>query len=343
MVRGIDRQQQEGTESVLQSASSGGLNVMSSSLSIPLQDSPSMKNTKVNQRGNIQKRRGSRLLATTENATLGVSGVSLDTIKLRNLPSILLAKTGVDLNVFSFIEGTAANNRESFVFSTNLNFDNVFSERARYVKPDTVETSELDPRVIMTTGVNAPVQITFVQSISFDVDYDSGDDESVVTFENSKLANASTDNIFVFADETDVTSDVSNVFFSSGSLEVTLDGDYSGREMSLVFVSWQWWAEASAAFGNSLYQRTNRFNSDETDKFVTLPTELLQGLQPLEDTPLERPRYPLIPTSSNQFGSYGSPNSPPFYDYEYILTNPGAFDVSVDTEVRVGLGDHRVW
>ena len=105
MVQGIDRnrgqnggqQEQQGT--VLQSSSMGGLNVMSSQLSIPLEDSPSMRNTKVNQRGNVQTREGTSIAGEIKDDTYGLSGTRLVPIKLRNLEPLILVKTGLGLIV----------------------------------------------------------------------------------------------------------------------------------------------------------------------------------------------------------------------------------------------------
>ena len=346
MVQGIDRRQQEDDSSVLQASSSGGLNVMSSSLSIPLQDSPDMNNVKINQRGNVQKRLGSQRIANIDSGGSGLSGATLDTVKFRNLPSLIVSKLGKDISVSAFNEGVTNNFAEILALTNVINFSNVFSDRARYVKADTVQTSELEPRIIMTTGVNTPVQVKFVQSISFDTTYDSGANESTTDFSNTNLSNASTSNIFIFEDGRNATNDLVSVNFSNNVLSVTTTGNKTNTEMSVVFVSWQWWAEASATEGNKLYARSSRFNNQNVDRFIELPSDLLVGIQPLRNYNPQNPRYPLILASDDSHTDYSGGGNVSFYGYsespsnssEYVFTKPGTVDLSIDNEIKVGLG-----
>jgi len=343
MVQGLDRQNQENEGPVLRTTSSGGLNSMASALSIPLTDTPSMNNVEVNQRGNLAKRRGSQQLLSLSGSSSnrGLSGSVLETIKLRSLPSIIVIKNGTSLVYFTFNDSLTDNNREILEFSNSIVFQGVWSDDALYVKPDTVQTTEQEPRIIFTTGVNPPVQTTFVQSISTDSTTNSNNNTEV-TFTNSKLENASTSNIFVFRDNQDVSSQILSTSYDSTNEELTVelsDTVTASGEFSVVFMSWQWWAEASATDGRKLYQRRTRKNSENVDKLVELPPELLLGIRPLEDAPQENPRYPLIPAPSDDYSDRNAftytltPDQPD----QYVFTSGGFFS-SADPKVQVGLG-----
>lgn len=343
MVQGLDRQNQENEGPVLRTTSSGGLNSMASALSIPLTDTPSMNNVEVNQRGNLAKRRGSQQLARVSgpsDGSLGISGSVLETIKLRNLPAIVITKIATRLAAFTLQEELTNNNREILSFGNSIGFSDVWSQEAAYVKPDTVQTTELEPRIIFTTGVNPPVQATFVQSISREAS-STGNGTIEVVFTNSNLSNAASDNIFIFQDGLDKTSNIVSTSYdnTNETFTVELENVTANGEFSVVFMSWQWWAEASATDGRKLYQRRTRKNSENVDKLVELPPELLLGIRPLEDTPQENPRYPLIPAPSDDYSDRNAftytltPDQPD----QYVFTSGGFFS-SADPKVQVGLG-----
>lgn len=345
MTNGLERQQQEADGSILQASSSGGLNVMSSQLSIPLTDLPSMKNCDVTTEGNIAKRRGTEFLESIERPEddKGLTGTALIPLKLKDSPNVAVAKVGTGLRIYSFEDIFLPNKRKIPNAKEEITFDNVWSERARYVKPDYVYTAENVPRIIFTTGVNTVVQLSIVQSFTFERTVGSG--TTSIKFANSNLRYADATNILVFKEKENITSKVGSVSFGGDELTVVLGEEFNEDERySVVYFSWQWWAEASGIYGNKLYQRVSRFNSEETDKFVEIPKELLDGIQPLlpdGGVNPEKPRYPLIPKPKTRFTDNET------FDYtltpqtetEYLLTSGGFFNVTntSDDEVNVGL------
>jgi len=343
MVRGIDRQGQENQGSVLQSSSSGGLNVMSSRLSIPLADSPDLNNVKVNQRGNLQVRNGT-YTSTFETSSDGLSGTILVPVKLRGLDPLIVAKIGVDLVIFNLVETVANNNRTFLELGSEVVFESVWDERARYVRPDYEYTSELEPRTIFTTGVNPPVQLKLVQSTAFDSDTSvsdpdsDGNDELVIPFVNSNLGNAQTDSVILYNDGVEITEEIDTLNFTNDTLEVGITNTNRTGQFTLIFASWQWWAEAVGVFGKRMYGRSTRNNADPIDRFVPIPADLLLGIRPYEGTNV-KPEYPLFPTPSTNYSNrndYSLVDSPSTSS-EYQFTT-GGFQES-GTATQIGLTD----
>jgi hypothetical protein len=337
MVQGIDRGrgqnggQSEEKGTVLQSSSMGGLNVMSSQLSIPLEDSPSMRNTKVNQRGNVQTREGTSIAGEIKDDTYGLSGTRLVPIKLRNLEPLILVKTGLDIIISTITELGENTARDYYTTNERVKFPNVFSERARYVKPDYTYTSELNPRVIFTSGVNPPIQVTFVQATVLDNqtsvgDYDGdGNNELRLPFENTDLYNANVNNIVLYNNGIDITDEVGQTTYSGGTFNVDVENTNREGEFIVTFISWQWWAESVGVLGKRLYGRATRLNTDPVDRFLANPQDILLGLRLVDNE--EDGRYPLKITPTNDYADRNNFTftQGPSNASEYTFTNTAAF------------------
>lgn len=253
------------SEEGIHSHNFGGLNTTASPLNVPFEDSPYLVNCITDISGNVLKRPGTQVLFKENTAADGVGMVPFATGLNYNF---LVVKRGLGISVFEVRDDNA-----SLVVQKN----NVFDERARYVRPSIVSTSEVEPRVLFFTGTNKPVQLKFIEQQHVK----TGLTNTFVFTNAFRLKNATLSNAVFFINRERVVP-TSMVYTSSGdTLTVTTAATYpAGTVSDLVVVLWQWWAEGQALRGDRFFSSTNRFNVVSTDQNVKVPLSLITDLDP---------------------------------------------------------------
>ena len=268
--RGIDRIQ-EGNETLVFSDNFGGLNTTASDVNTPYSDSPLLYNCDIDTSGNITKRKGTKIISNTlANNSVGfgwfnfISGLRY---------SYVVEKDGVDINIYEI-----DNSQVTILMSKT----DVWDSLASSVIPSFARTSEFNPRTIICTGVNQPVQLTWVeqQQIS-DVAA-----ASFVLTDAARFAYANFANTLVYVNRVRQTgfSVVYDGFTETLTLGVTVAID---DVVDVVLITWQHLTEALYLQGSDLTDRATRRHRDIIDANVQVPLGLSQ-----DDIPSDFPTDP---------------------------------------------------
>lgn len=302
--RGIDRLQEDNENRVF-SDNFGGLNTTASDINVPYSDSPLLYNCDVDISGNITKRRGTRIIG---NVTAGADrGYGYFNFISGNFHSFVVEKNGLDLLISNIADDEVTGVMQK---------TNVFSNEALNSYPSFARTSEFEPRVLIMTGTNKPVQLTFVEQTtkSSTIDCDFPDP-------TGRLANVISSNSFIFRNN--VRFPIVSVVTIPGSPNIirvttTAPGIGTDDKCDLVFITWQYWAEALYLKGNELADRVTRENAVPEDQSVLIPTGLSQQDIP-NDFPADTNSFGYILYNSDVFDPIGAGTS----KYDYIpLQNP---------------------
>lgn len=306
----------------IQSANYGGLNSMSSVANIPETDSPNLANVIVEQNGDIGKRLGSSLLRSESVAN--AEGTVLISFSLRSGRDLIVAKQNVDVKIFEYFDdGTFP------TFRTVLTKDNVWGTTAQSIKPDFVTTSETEPRLIMVTGVNVPVQLTFLEII----DTFAGG-SATTTFTDTRFVNVSGAQCGVWLDNTHYPA--ATVSYSGGTVTVNFGSVIAAGSyiLNLVYVTWQWWAEAIKLTGDQVYAKTSKFHLNADDQSIGIPSKLLRDM-----TELSYGEYPLLVYDSSTYNdvyTYKTDRKPAL-ETEYSFSVGGRYSSADGDEVLPGI------
>ena len=285
---------------------SGGLNTVSSALTLPPEDSPNMMNTYVKFDGSVTKRPG-----TFRTATIGDPRERHAVpIKLRNGYDAIAEKAGTAL--------------QFKVAGRTLTKLDVFSDEAAYIRPDVVVSNEPNcTRILFFTGVNIPVQLSILE-MNAQVNFTATDQFTIkLPAEGWATPATPTDAIIVWVD--DVLYSVTNLFaYNAGTNEAVWQ--LAGGNISLgvhtvkiLSVTWQWWAEG-------LRLRTEQINQQKTvgatQVHVGIPADLLSGI-----AELSAGFYPIR--------VYSSPN------YDSLYTRATAFMPTTATQYTFSSGEEN--
>lgn len=237
---------------------------MSSSLNIPLEDSPDSLNTKINLNGDVEKREGSYYRFSTETFCAGLTSVGYQLLTGEN---ILINKEAQSL-VVTMLPTKATVGAATQLFSKS----DVWSAALRDLRCDHVLTSEITPRVVFVNDLSVPVQVSVIETTvtvangSTDVSTtdsrfaDVLSSEAILVFNNSK---------FTFVSKT--TSSGTHTFTMGSNATATGTG-------TLLWISWQWWAEGLLLTDDQVYKGTERFNTAataaSTEVVVDIPSEV---------------------------------------------------------------------
>jgi hypothetical protein len=249
-------------DEVLQTALYGGLNTISSRLNIPLEDSPDMRNVYVSQQGDIVKRSGSLSLYNRSGLT-DASGTTLIPVAYKNGQTGLIAKEQTSLVVYAY---------ENNALIPVMTKSNVWSSKAAGVRCDFVMTSEVEPRIIMTTGVNVPIQVSLVEHSG------SATTPGSYAFSDDRFAQIAATNILYYRNGVRVASGFS-VSYSGGTTTLTHGSIAPSDLIDIVFITWQWWSESIKMEGDQIHQHTTRFHVSVDDQNVKISTRITQGVQ----------------------------------------------------------------
>ena len=235
----------------------GGLNLTASDLNCPYEDSPQLINCDIDVSGKVVKRKGTKLLL--EEAKTGKKGYTLLSFVTGLRYTFLLEKLGKDATIYEVNNDTIT----SVISKTNVWDDLAEDIRANYVR-----TTEVAPRVIMTTGVNQPVQFKFYeqQRIATGTATNFAFTNAEV-FENISLTNA----VF-YKNRTMFTP--TSVSYSGGTVTINDASVVADDVIDVVMVVWQHIVEAIYLEGKRISQQVTRFHVTKTDQNVEIPEEL---------------------------------------------------------------------
>ena len=257
--RGIDRLQEQDENKVF-SDNFGGLNTTASDVNVPYSDSPLLYNCDVDVSGNITKRRGTRIIGSfSSTADRSYNYFNFITGKRY---SYIIEKAGIDINIYEI---------DNDVQTLLMTKSDVWDDLAEEAYVSIARTAEFEPRVILTTGVNKPVQLTFVEQELIDP---SGAPTRLFPDPTARLEFATTANVLMYINGVRVT--VTGVVWIANELAVTGPLGSTGDVVDLVVITWQHWSEALFLKGNELAERTTRTNALPIDQNVLIPETLSQ-------------------------------------------------------------------
>lgn len=266
MVKDFERDIPQRDEQSIRSTNFGGLNTTASPLNIPYEDSPLLLNVVADISGNVVKRQGTRMLYV-ENST-STRNVTVIPFATGLQYNYLVCKRDTNIQIFE-INNDAA--------SLVLTKENVWDARARDVRASYVATSEVEPRLIMCTGTNKPVQLKFIEQ-QF-IQTTTGTSASIPSA--SRFKNASSTNCVVFVNRVRVTG--VSFSYNAGTQTLTVSGlgtTKTGDVIDLCLITWQWWAEGVLWKGDRMYGTSTRFNAVLTDQNVKVPDKLITDIEP---------------------------------------------------------------
>lgn len=244
-------------DTAIHSLVNGGLDLSATSLSLSSNRSPFTENTVPMEGGGVRKRRGTRIVHREPIGRLSASAASITTPSGVNL---LVTKESTSVGVYAEVDAGLQR------MVTKLG---VFTSRAASTRATIVTTAEKNPRALMLTGNNKPVQVTFRELVAYE---QTG---SSVVFNDAFWFNGlSATDIIVVVDGVVQTSFTAG--YASNSL--TISGiTASSSTVSVIGVTWQWWTSAVQWFGSELFGTATRVGtstSAEETLVVQVPTQL---------------------------------------------------------------------
>jgi hypothetical protein len=262
---------QAGVDAAIRASNMGGLNTESSPLNMPHNDSPILDNCVVTIGGNIQKRRGTKILQVTTSSSPGQSMYSMTTPQGN---SFVIRKEGTSLTVGVYRGGDESN------ITTLVGHTNVFTSSASSALAKVVDiSSDGEPRYLFLCARNVPIQLTAVE-----VSGNTGANPTSLNTTDPRMTEAVSVPgavIFVVRDTNgSVSTGVCNgASTSMGTHTFTFSpGSIGAGTTDLIYVPWSWWAEAYWFDGDRFYYRAPRFGATASDRHIALPERLRDGL-----------------------------------------------------------------
>lgn len=249
-------------ENFLQTENFGGLNVQSSELNVPLEDSPNLVNIKVDINGNLRKRDGSVYRGSLDNP----AGISLVPYSIKTGEKLIIAKEGKRININMLPK------KDTIGEVTQIDLkSNVWSDSAESIRADWVVTNESTPRVIWVCSINAPIQLQIIeQTVTL-----TGASTFDVT--DTRFTNVAFGSAFLIHDNTKY--DLSAKSGTDPNFTFTISSGTPTGTGTLIAFAWQWWAEAMALTGDMTYDSSVRINvTTTTDRNVAIPSNLLRNV-----------------------------------------------------------------
>lgn len=300
-----------GEEKGIFSNNFGGLNTTSADINCPYTDTPNALNVDITITGEVEKRKGTKVLADGISSPYGYVIIPF----ISNLKyEFFIEKAHTSLRIY-----TVSND----VVTLQMSKLNVWTGRAGLVKATYTRTSEYEPRIIFCTGSNHVVQLHFVEQQA--VTTSSGSNYSLVNA--TRYANATTSNTIVFKNRVQITP--SSISYSSGTLTINGTNHDSSDVIDVVLITWQHFAESLRYYGRRFAQNLTRFNVVDTDQNVLIPADLAD--EPEITYESEDYRYGVLAYESTLYGdtfSYQNDNTPA-NDTEYSMGDGGRYNPSI--------------
>jgi hypothetical protein len=276
MAEGLYREgAQAGADAAIRAYNFGGLNTEASPLNIPTGDSTQLTNCIITPGGNVQKRKGTKVVFTD---TTNANGQSLFSITTPQGNVLSIRKAGTSITVNRYLD----------VITQIKEYTNVFNSAATTEQPTVVDISTPnEPKYLLLTGRNVPIQITVLESTGTIAP--SG---TSVSTTDTRFYNAATDftTVFVLIYQSDgttvLTSPTGGSYASETATFTGLTSAHTGGNYDLISVSWQWWAEGYWYDGDRFYTMIPRFGVNAVDRHLALPERIRDGLANMRTLPV---------------------------------------------------------
>lgn len=316
----IDRQKGDttGLDNKVVSSVSGGLNILSNPLTMPLDDSPKLQNMKITQAGTVQRRKGTQALSQL--TTVSPYGVTYIPYTLRNGVRIVLAKESTALKVYTLSQYKLNAQQTASRLIADMTFNNVWSTGAANVRVDHVITSEPTTRILMASGINTVIQASICQgSTTSNISIGVG---GTVATGDTRFIGAVAANVMLFRDGELVPRVEWTINSTTGVITVlpttTRFGTYA---FDVVRISWQWWTEAMRLLGKQINREVAQFQiSSPTDLTVAIPTDLMYDIEYLGVG-----NYPINAYSDNNPLTPYTPSNSTTTSTNYVFTQGAAY------------------
>lgn len=294
-------------ESSIMSSNFGGLNKIASDINLPYEDSPALNNCDIDVAGNITKRKGTRIVHW-QKTPVSVTGNSLIPFTTGLGYNMVIQKQGMDILIHEFI------NDVSTLLVTK---SGVWDAEGALVRVNYVSTNEPEPRLIMCTGVNVPIELKFVEQ----QEVLTGTASTTATIQNaSRYALATPTTLLLYRNRMRVTG--FTLSYNAGTEVLTISGltAYTGSTtFDLVMPVWGWFTEAYFYYGDRFVKTTTRFNISATDQFVEIPEKLRDGV--VDMSPTFPGVYPIYAWDGTKYaGAYPLATNrelPSWFDYAH--------------------------
>jgi hypothetical protein len=297
----------------------GGLNTTSTSVNVPVEDSPYLLNADVSVSGAIQKRKGTQVVGEFSTLPSGVVAMPFTSGLGYNF---LLAKEGTSLRVYQVVDHQV---------QALMTKANVWSTEVANVKAAAAYTSEVEPRVVFCTGRNAPVQLKFAEQ-SQAVNPSTATTSAVVT-DASRFSGATTGNTLVFLNRVWVPNPTFS--YSGTSLTVgNLPSHVGSNTVDVMNVTWQWWAESLRFFGYEFFDSTTRFHAVQTDQSVAVPSGIWGGVSPTINPVNGLYPFRTYRTTKNDSAFTLQTNDEPSTDAQYAFSDGTRYVYAAGTKVN---------
>lgn len=261
------------------SSSFGGLNLSNAASDIKPSDAAIFHNCDISNDGAIVRRKGTTLLAN--------SNISTD----QHIRSTNIRTKAGNEYIVSVISGglTILKMRtdpvSKVVTATNAMAKTLWKQTIEDVNFTTV-TAPYD-RLLIFTGSHPVVQLSFLErTAEFTVTQVIGGTVRMTapyTSNDSTLWNDTVAANYFVRDETTNTSYVLNTKYAGFDINITAAFTLGQKvRLTLIQITWQWWAEASYFEGKNFVQQVARYNVTALDQNVKVPVDLITDYPPIQ-------------------------------------------------------------
>lgn len=261
----------------------GGLNLLSGSTTLPVDDSPSLLNVDFDISGSVQKRKGT---VTVFKDTSSAYPVYVSSFITQLGKEFFVSKYGLELRVLDLVDNVSTK-----IWSKS----NVFRDFS--VQPFSIALE--DNTVLLVGERHAPIQLRILET-SYTIPTTSTSINVVV---DGSWVNAYAD-LTCYVNGVKVTPTAS---YSGGVITLSGLTFNAGDTVYVVSFLWQWWAEALIWYGDSFYQRVSRFGASQEDQHVQIPNSIVTDEIP-DNT--NYGVYAYLSDTFNQTYTYKSNNQP---------------------------------
>ena len=320
----MPRQEINPNELSIRASNFGGLNTVSSPVNIPIEDATELVNVDVDLSGSLTKRLGTFCLDATNVTTPNLHY----NVITNNRTNLLFQVHDRDVAV------KWVNNN---IVQTLQTFDNTF--RLIQQQPFFVPIAGSVPRLLILNEQECPVQFQFhefiatVNTAGNSFDFTSS---SVVDLISDSTAAG---NVHVFIN--DIYDSGASASFASNTLTVTPSNALVvSDKIKILYITWQWWAEAEIWRGDNFYRQVPRFNANDADRLVLVPNTIYSDLKETE------PPYGISAYFSNNPNSFSSSqttlrdiryifqsNRQPTRDFQYTFSNGALSNSATDSVI----------
>lgn len=286
----LTRREQTSEEGVIQSSNFGGLNTTASPVNMPFGDAAALVNVDTDVSGKLTKRRGTRLI--TDSQGPGFASYPFGVLTNSGVPLVVSVYSTPAINGITV---DAINND----ISTNVgSFGFVFRDTKTVPKFVTLPGDVL--RVLILGADHPPVQVAIHEytatAAAAGTLFTMGRNKPFVGQGLITISPTSNTKVFVNG----VISTNASIAEVGGALNVTLPASVpAGTLISVVYIRWNWWAEAETWWGDRFTHEIPRFGATPQDAVVQIPQSIVSDLPETDAVPYGIFAYGRSNTSGN--------------------------------------------